>query len=98
MPSDTFTLEPDFPFHLKAQRLAEELASAQKKLREYEDLCTCCINDISYWPIHVPLDFASHLRAQRAAEESTGAQKKLREYEDLCRRQTLNSSAVLTSS
>ena len=41
MPPDPFTVEPDFPFHLKVQRLTEELASAQKKLREYEDLCRC---------------------------------------------------------
>ena len=41
MSSDTLSVEPDFPFLLKAQRLSEELDFAQKKLREYEDLCTC---------------------------------------------------------
>ena len=33
------TPQPHFLSHLKAQRLTEELAVAQKKVKEYEDLC-----------------------------------------------------------
>ena len=35
--------KPDFPSHLRAHTLTEELAAAQKKLKGYEDLCTCKI-------------------------------------------------------
>lgn len=39
LPSNKMSPQPHFISHLKAQRLSEELAVAQKKVDEYEDMC-----------------------------------------------------------
>src|SRR5258707_1185195 len=39
LPSNEMSSQLHFISHLKAQRLSEELAVAQKKVKEYEDMC-----------------------------------------------------------